>query len=178
MPNINVGTLEADMESTSLHELGHAHMLVHTINSDNVMARPAALDFRRNLTTDDENGGIHLSLLGNNTNGCAGNLALINPSECDVTSVVEINGKEISVSVFPNPASTFINIQFDQLIEPANSFIDVIDVNGRSVRSLDLFGISNKTFKIDASDIYEGLYFVQLRNSKEVQLIGKFTKID
>ena len=172
--DINVGTLEADLESTSLHELGHAHLLLHTCNSDNVMARPGPLDFRRDLTSDDEDGGIHLSLLGNNTNGCDGNMALINPSECDVTSVIEINGKEISVSVFPNPASSIISIQFDESIVKNESYINLIDVNGRILRNSEALNI----VQFDISDLNQGIYFIGFEDSTGIQLIEKFTKID
>lgn len=60
--------MQGDLESTALHEIGHAHLLNHTCNTLNVMIHPGVSNFRRELTHDDESGGDHVSLLSNHIN--------------------------------------------------------------------------------------------------------------
>ena len=175
--NTGAGTLEGDLESTALHELGHAHLLLHTCNTPNVMVRPGPNDYRRVLTPDDEDGGNHLSMLGNNTNGCQGNMDLINLADCNITPVIEIGGKEVTVEVFPNPAQNVVFLKFSSDISHHSPTVELLDSYGRRMSSKEL-SANEHSLDFDISQYPSGIYYIRLWNMKnEYFIIGKISKI-
>ncbi|MCB0539667.1 MAG: zinc-dependent metalloprotease [Bacteroidetes bacterium] len=180
MPDLNwnntgAGTLEGDMESTALHELGHAHLLLHTCNAPNVMVRPGPNDYRRMLTSDDENGGNHLSMLGNNTNGCQGNMDLI-LTGCDITPVVEIEGKIISVNIYPNPVESTVFIEFSSVIKGHMPTIELFDLYGRRLES-KLLNNHETSVHFNMNQYSSGIYYIRFKNEENLDfIIGKVSK--
>lgn len=79
---------------------------------------------------------------------------------CDGTAVLSTGSfEELSVSIYPNPASNSFSIQFDSLLTKAN--INIYDINGRLVISENYQnGGSLKT--IDISTINTGVYLVEV----------------
>jgi hypothetical protein len=77
--------------------------------------------------------------------------------------------KQLDVTVFPNPASDLIAIQFNDLVK--NNFsVDLYNVNGKLVKSSSI----NKGQTIsyfDVEDVYSGLYFVKISNGDNVKTI-------
>ena len=64
------------------------------------------------------------------------------------------------VSVYPNPATDFVNV-----IIPAGSEINVIDMLGRQVISIPQTGEKER---LDISSYDEGIYFLQVVNEGNV----------
>ena len=63
--------------------------------------------------------------------------------------------------MFPNPAKSFVTLEFETLQE--NTLLQILDINGRRVRTLDLkAGV--ETLKIDVSDMPKGVYTIMLGN--------------
>lgn len=175
MPNnINWNTT-GDLESTALHELGHAHLLNHTCNDDNVMVSPGPLDFRRGLHNDDENGGDHISKLSNGTNDpeCPSSpMELTSLSECDVTSVIEINGNFIDVEVYPNPTHGDIIVRFSDK-EFIEGQIIVIDNLGSTI---NITPITDQQTRV-LLDTPPGVYYVVFKGKEGIWvLIDKISK--
>lgn len=113
--NTTLGKLEADMQSTALHELGHAHLLLHTCNEENVMLHPGVDGFRRDLDGDDKSGGDHISLISSSlapANCPSEEMALIDLMDCNITPTIEIGNQLINVDCFPNPAKEILHIKF------------------------------------------------------------------
>lgn len=171
MPNLNwnnpsMGTLQADMESTALHELGHAHLLLHTCNTDNVMFRPgpgqsSTDEYRRDLTADDENGGDHISMLSSTqvASSCDGSsMVLIDLGNCDITPVVEISGASYEFSVFPNPATSSVFVKLKDNSRDLRGHLSIYNGQGLLVGHNHLRG-GEADFNI--SSFPSGVYYVE-----------------
>ncbi len=75
------------------------------------------------------------------------------------SSLQEVNAREFAM--YPNPAKSFVTLEFEALQE--NTLLQILDINGRRVRTLDLkAGI--ETLRIDLGDLPKGIYTVMLGN--------------
>jgi hypothetical protein len=77
--------------------------------------------------------------------------------------------KNDSEQLFPNPATTFLNV--NKLGIQFSSF-DIIDIKGNIVNS---GSINDDNAQIDVSILTSGLYFVRLNNSQR-SIIRSFVK--
>ena len=76
------------------------------------------------------------------------------------SSLQEVNAKEFAL--YPNPAKSFVTLEFEALDE--NTLLQILDINGRRVRTLDLkAGI--ETLRIDLGDLPKGVYTIMLGNT-------------
>ena len=76
------------------------------------------------------------------------------------SSLQEVNAKEFAL--YPNPAKSFVNLEFETLKE--NTLLQILDLNGRRVRTFDLkAGV--ETLRIDLGDLPKGVYTVMLGNT-------------
>ena len=187
MPNLNwndpnMGTLQADMESTALHELGHAHLLLHTCNTDNVMFRPgpgqsSTVEYRRALTVDDENGGDHISMLSSAqaAPSCDGSsMVLVDLADCDITSVVEVNGISYEFSVFPNPATSSVFVRLKDKSQNLGGHLSIYNGQGLFVGHNHLH---DGEAEFNLSLLPSGIYYVQfISETNSSFLISKFIK--
>lgn len=176
------GTIEADLESTALHEIGHAHMLNHTCNNANVMISPGPTDFSRNLTIDDENGGNHLSLLSNSildpdcpdpiTPPIFG-MELIDLAECDILLSSELNAKLSEINIYPNPTSEKLIINFGSRTD-LHGNIRIFDSVGKIIISEE---VDNNSMEINLKNVPSGIYhIVYIEKSGENYFIGNILK--
>lgn len=173
----SAGTLEADLESTALHEIGHAHLLNHTCNTANVMFAPGPPEFRRGLTNDDDNGGNHISLLSNqiaDSDCLEPGMELIDLAECDITAIIEINGELLSIEFSPNPTFEEVNISFE-----TSQNIDGTIVFFNSIGKLALsIPVHSNAIKIDVRELSIGIYhLVYTDRSGKQSFIGNISKI-
>jgi hypothetical protein len=80
--------------------------------------------------------------------------------------------KESGISVFPNPAVDYVNIEFDE-IPIGNSKIQIFDITGRLIGSKEIDNQSNITFNL--SDLKEGVYILNIKSyegwTKSVKII-------
>ena len=75
------------------------------------------------------------------------------------SSLQAVNAREFAL--YPNPAKSFVTLEFETLQE--NTLLQILDINGRRVRTFDLkAGI--ETLQIDVSDLSKGVYTVMLGN--------------
>ena len=82
------------------------------------------------------------------------------------SSLQEVNAREFAM--FPNPAKSFVNLEFETLQE--NTLLQILDINGRRVRTLDLkAGI--ETLRIDVSDLPKGVYTIMLGNTTKKLIV-------
>ena len=71
--------------------------------------------------------------------------------------------KEEMIRVFPNPAGSVLNIDFPANMETRNTFVEIIDINGRTLlKSKSLSVLS----QLDISKINSGIYLVKIQNDK------------
>lgn len=72
-----------------------------------------------------------------------------------------------SFEIFPNPASSQVNIAIKALFgEEEQVFIQLHDVNGRLVKEVPVAPESGKLIHIDLSDLVSGIYSVRWRTAK------------
>ena len=75
------------------------------------------------------------------------------------SSLQEVNAREFAL--YPNPAKSFVTLEFEALKE--NTLLQILDINGRRVRTFDLkAGV--ETLRIDLGDLPKGVYTVMLGN--------------
>ena len=75
------------------------------------------------------------------------------------SSLQEVNAREFAL--YPNPAKSFVNLEFEALKE--NTLLQILDINGRRVRTLEL-NAGVETLRIDLGDLSKGVYTVMLGN--------------
>ena len=75
------------------------------------------------------------------------------------SSLQEVNAREFAL--YPNPAKSFVTLEFEALQE--NASLQILDINGRRVRTLDLKA-GQETLRIDLGDLPKGVYTIMLGN--------------
>ncbi|MEZ5198604.1 MAG: DUF4397 domain-containing protein [Bacteroidales bacterium] len=85
---------------------------------------------------------------------------------------------EENVSAFPNPASSFINVQYST-INDADVYVEVYDILGSKIISEQIGSRSNqlKNHTLDVSGLDSGLYFVSIgagesKVTKKIQVVN------
>lgn len=86
------------------------------------------------------------------------------------TSISEI--EKVGFTMYPNPASTVLNIQFDASANPYTA-IKIVDALGATV--LYMHNPKNASAAIDISGLNSGIYFIQLINNNVIST-QKFIK--
>ena len=82
------------------------------------------------------------------------------------SSLQEVNTREFAL--YPNPAKSFVNLEFETLEE--NTLLQILDINGRRVRTLELkAGV--ETLRIDLGDLPKGVYTVMLGNTTKKLIV-------
>ena len=77
-----------------------------------------------------------------------------------MTCSVGINelASNISFSIYPNPASTIINLDLSEL-NNSTTTVRMYDITGKTVR---IISTTEKTLSMDRGDLRSGIYFVQV----------------
>ncbi|WP_026450266.1 T9SS type A sorting domain-containing protein [Aequorivita capsosiphonis] len=86
-------------------------------------------------------------------------------AECDALSISEFN--ETSFSIYPNPASKFLNIETNS--ELTIDKLSIINIAGQKIK------VDNSSSTIDISNLSPGLYFLQIETDKGT-MTKKFIK--
>lgn len=100
-----------DLETVALHELGHALLLGHTLNENNVMYTPTKVT-RRMLTGDDKDGGHHTVRISSQAPNCEGVMDTLTMTDCSISSVKDIMAAEDLLNIFPNPVDEILTIEW------------------------------------------------------------------
>ena len=85
-----------------------------------------------------------------------------------VTTIDENLDNHVNVTIYPNPASEIVNIQFE---DPTNSEIEVslMDGQGRLVMT-NYIGVSETSKMINVQYLPSGLYYLKLSSGKLVNI--------
>ena len=76
-----------------------------------------------------------------------------------LTASIENNDNQSFFKVFPNPASSIVNIELTELSKE-QSYIEIFDVQGRIIKEISLAKNQRKV-RIDVSELESGLYFIK-----------------
>jgi hypothetical protein len=85
-------------------------------------------------------------------------------------SVSEFN-KEISLSMFPNPASDRVNISLENVDNSGNLRLEIVDIIGNKILSQS---ISGTNAGLDLSEFDNGIYFCTIVSDKKAILTKRF----
>lgn len=140
-----------DFQTVALHELGHASMLLHTKNPDNVMFTPHA-GTKRGLTFDDLDGGIHTVELSVIDPHCDSKMTKY---DCTTNSVSEV--PKLGMRIFPNPTNTAINLEFEKAV---SGRIVLFDALGKELLSKRIEKEIYSNLKVDW--LPDGIYFIAI----------------
>ncbi len=73
--------------------------------------------------------------------------------------------KQVTSSIYPNPTRDFVNIELQE-----DSLVEIIDINGKVVKALELFaGVNN----VNVSDLPNGIYNIKTKDSVSKLVISK-----
>ena len=82
------------------------------------------------------------------------------------SSLQEVNASEFAM--YPNPAKSFVTLEFEALQE--NTLLQILDINGRKVRTFDLkAGI--ETLRIYLGDLPKGIYTIAIGNTTKKLIV-------
>ena len=82
------------------------------------------------------------------------------------SSLQEVNAREFAL--YPNPAKSFVTLEFEALEE--NTLLQILDINGRRVRMFDLKA-GQETLRIDLGDLPKGLYTIMIGNTTKKLIV-------
>ncbi len=82
------------------------------------------------------------------------------------SSLQEVNASEFAL--YPNPAKSFVNLEFEALKE--NTSLQILDINGRRVRTFDLKA-GQEALRIYLGDLPKGVYTVMLGNTTKKLIV-------
>ncbi len=84
--------------------------------------------------------------------------------------IIRSNNLEDAISVYPNPTSNKVQITIN-LKEKNDLKVNVMDISGKVLNTVQLKNVSNGSFAVDLSDFANGMYFIQISN--EVSIVSK-----
>lgn len=118
---------ELDVQSVALHELGHAHLLQHSNNNDDVMYY-LQFKYKRVLEANDLEGGLFIMNLSKPNDGCG---MPMTDGECTTSS--REPHQSIVASIYPNPSSEWVFIDFSTTSYSSIQKIQLTDLLGRVI---------------------------------------------
>ena len=84
------------------------------------------------------------------------------------SSLNDVVANAVEVRLYPNPAKSFVTLEFEALKE--NTLLQILDINGRRVRTLDLkAGV--ETLRIDLGDLPKGVYTIMVGNATKKLIV-------
>ena len=165
LPSFN----QYDIESVSVHELGHAHQLGHVINiADFMHATLGPGSTKRNLIDNDIEGGLYVMKKSVVKKPC-GPTEMMPKANCTVPVGIAISKKGETWKVYPNPSSGIFYIKTG-LGEQA--IMSVYNNTGALVNQKRLTGQGVEVWQA-SGDLPEGLYHCRIV-SENRKLQGHF----
>ena len=157
-----------DLETTILHEIGHAHLLQHNNNLSSPMYfQLTEGSMRRDLHQPSIEGGNYISTQSVETTAICGEEAheLFHFSTCNLSEINSIEEQlTAEILAYPNPFSHQITVSGDWNLD--NQFF-IFDATGRVV----LHGVLNtNTQTIATSQLSTGVYALEVRDSEKSQV--------
>lgn len=110
----------------------------------------------------DYNGDVYQLVFTGTTGASSGKMYFT--KELFSTVSLEENSPVMNVGVFPNPANSFLTINFELVDASIPTQIRIIDMNGRQVKSVanNFMNSGVNQIKTDVSELNSGVYFMQI----------------
>ena len=81
-------------------------------------------------------------------------------------SIVDASTSLNAVTVYPNPASSFVNIDFGQSVGNEKARVEVLDMQGRKVYASGLISVES-AIQLNTSEYSKGIYLIRISNGTE-----------
>jgi len=94
---------------------------------------------------------------------------------CYEISIKSISKNEKSIIVRPNPAHSFISIDFNDKNSYTEAILTIYNMLGEEVRQYQVPKLTN-SINIDISTLPPGIYYIQLKSDNQTLSSGKFIK--
>ena len=128
-----------DLESRAVHEIGHAHLLKHSNNHNDLMYfTDLTPPYRRNIEPYDLLGGIWVmnnstDIVNTSGNNCKPEMMPITLVNCMITTnVLDIEDNKIKILVYPSIFQTNVNIELLENWMPDMEY-EIIDITGKKI---------------------------------------------
>lgn len=72
-----------------------------------------------------------------------------------------------TITVYPNPASEFLNIQLPENIVSENTVVNLYDVNGRLIINQE-YKMENREIRILVNNLSNGVYLLRITNNQQI----------
>ncbi|MBR8536688.1 T9SS type A sorting domain-containing protein [Carboxylicivirga sediminis] len=155
------GASQFDFETVVLHELGHGLQLGHVIESDDVMYYGLGEgSTKRQLSLNDEAGANYVQTKSKAIPICF--FSVVTDGECLANSIDEQVLYD-GLQIYPNPASSVLNIKVDVNIKL--NFISVVDIDGQKLITIPMDNIESE-YSLDISRLAGGIYFLNVNSDK------------
>ena len=150
-----------DIESISVHELGHAHQLGHVIDLDDFMhATIGPGQTKRDLIQNNIEAGLYVMKQSVVKKKC-GPTEMKAKAGCVVpVSVDQFDRDEPSMGLYPNPFNETLNIEVGRM---ENGIVQIFNMSGQEVHRALL--LNSTSYKWDVpGEIPNGLYLIKVSN--------------
>lgn len=101
------------------------------------------------------------------------NMSLILTDYCIATTGISKVSAQDAISVFPNPASTDVTIDFGKSGLSGNLVMVFYDINGKEVKTVHASTLGSEQQKIDIGDLNNGIYFLKAGLSGDAPVMNK-----
>ena len=103
------------------------------------------------------------------------NVFFINPcpGESGESRIASLVGEDTEVKTYPNPVKDIVTIELNNPSEP--STVKIVTTNGTALKTM-ITEVGETNLRINASDLVNGIYFLNITNSKQIKTV-KFVKI-
>lgn len=157
------GMAEIDFFTIIFHELGHAHLLAHSIGYEKIMHRThlsSSYDIKRNLYWADSLGGRYISNL---SNGSAitcqtGNFQPMSLYICSGSNSITQEINPTVYKIYPNPIANEIHIEGNSVEELK---IILMDTQGKEILKNTYYGLHNI---LNMSKLNSRIYFLRIES--------------
>ena len=151
---------EYDLESVTIHELGHAHQLGHVNDEVDIMHRSIGPGKRnRSIKESNRRAGNFVQAQSVSKNSCGPSEMINFPGCTSILSVMENADKEV-YTTYPNPLNDELWIEFNSISDIPMNY-EITDMSGKLVSEGTCHGLVNR---VDVSEINSGLYLLTIRS--------------
>lgn len=156
------GNPSEDFYAVLVHELGHLHMLEHSVHTSNVIYNYAIGD--RSPSGDDIAGGLDVIAWSSGWTEGGDCPSKHEPKDC-ITPIFEIKESDLTeLYVYPNPFQTSFFLERNSINEDYLR-VYVTDVTGKTIFT-DSFKQGELKKEVSISSHPPGLYFLNIRGAK------------
>jgi hypothetical protein len=165
---------QLDLETVALHEIGHAHLLQHTNNTDDVMYFQSS-SYKRDVEGNDLEGGLYIMGISSTNDGCGSHM-IPNTDSCGTTPIIEVYGQS-DIMVYPNPFDDEVIISQEGAINSGQEYSFLLyNELGQQVKAV--IKQSSPEIIIDTSLLDGGMYFLVVADKAGVIGSTKLFKLN